>query len=225
MDDPDCDLDLLNNTYRQFRMINALFSNWYIVYRFYLKPRMQKRGNRYSLLDIGFGGGDIPIQLAKWAAADGFNLHVTGIEIDPRAFDYVNNMQVPSNVSFQLASPADLLDENRAFDFIINNNTLHHLTEEKLRIMMADARKLCKNLIMFCDIERGDLAWLFFTVVSKLFFHRSFISHDGMLSIRRCYTKRELQNILPEGWIVKRLFPYRLLLMYEPEKNEKNDEI
>jgi len=225
MDDPDCDLDLLNNTYRQFRMINALFSNWYIVYRFYLKPRMQKGVHRYSLLDIGFGGGDIPIQLAKWAAADGFNLHVTGIEIEPRALDYVNSIQVPSNVSFRLASMGELLDENSAFDFIINNNTLHHLTEEKLRIMMADARKLCKNLIMFCDIERGDLAWLFFTVISKLFFHHSFISHDGMLSIRRCYTKRELQNIIPGDWFVKRLFPYRLLLMHEPKQNEKNDEI
>lgn len=215
MDDPDCDLDLLNNTYRQFRMINALFSNWYILYHFYLKPRMKKRAHSYSLLDIGFGGGDIPIQIAKWATADGFNLQVTGIEIDPRAIDYVNNIHVPPNVSFRLASPGDLLDENRTFDFIINNNTLHHLTEEELHTMMADASKLCRNLIIFCDIERGDLAWFFFTMVSKLFFHRSFISYDGRLSIRRSYTKRELQKIIPIDWFVKRLFPYRLLLLYE----------
>jgi len=224
MDDPNCDLDLLNNTYRQFRMINTLFSNWFILYNFYLKPRMRKRGRRYSLLDIGFGGGDIPIRIAEWAAADGFKLDVTGIDIDPRALDYVNTIQMPPNVFFRHASTGDLLDENRRFDFIINNNTIHHLTDEKLHTMMAHSTKLCRGLVLFCDIERGDLAWLFFTVISKLLFRNSFASYDGRLSIQRSYTKRELQRVIPQDWFVKRIFPYRLLLLYKPHWNKNNNE-
>jgi 2-polyprenyl-3-methyl-5-hydroxy-6-metoxy-1,4-benzoquinol methylase len=225
MDDPDCDLELLNNTYRQFRMINTLFSNWHILYHFYLKPRMQKKGHTYSLLDIGFGGGDIPIQLAKRARADGFNLDVTGIDVDPRALDYVTTIRVPSNVSFRHASMNDLLNENRTFDFIITNNTIHHLAEKELHALMIDSIKLCRNLILFNDIERGDLAWLFFTAISTLFFRRSFASYDGRLSIQRSYTKGELQKIIPKDWFVKRLFPYRLLLLYEIKQIGKNDEI
>ena len=186
---------------------------------------MKNKVRSYSLLDIGFGGGDIPIQIAKWAKADGFDLHVTGIDIDLRALDYVNSIHVPSNVFFRHASTDDLLNENQKFDFIINNNTIHHLTKEELYTMMAHSSKICENMVLFCDIERGDLAWFFYMLISKLFFHNSFASYDGLLSIKRSYTKRELQKVIPTDWFVKRLFPYRLLLLYEPKQNGKNDEI
>jgi 2-polyprenyl-3-methyl-5-hydroxy-6-metoxy-1,4-benzoquinol methylase len=225
MDDLNCDLGMLNNTYRQFKTINKLFSCWNIIYHFFLKPRMKSRDQVYLLLDIGFGGGDIPIQLAKWAKADGINLQVTAIEIDQRALDYIKTIQVPSNVSFRRATTTDLLNENKSFDFVINNNTCHHWAEKELHIMMENARKLCRNLIVFNDIERGDLAFVFYTVIAKLFFHHSFIYYDGRFSIKRSYTKSELKEITPVNWTIKRLFPYRLLLIHEPNGCRKNSKI
>jgi 2-polyprenyl-3-methyl-5-hydroxy-6-metoxy-1,4-benzoquinol methylase len=142
MDYPDCDIEKLFNTYRQFRYSNVLFAGWYILYKFFLKPRMRDRLRTYSLLDIGFGGGDIPVQLARWANADGIDLHVTGIEIDRRALDYVKTIPVPSNAMFRVGTTSDLLNENMSFDFIISNHMYHHLSERELLKVMDDARRM-----------------------------------------------------------------------------------
>ena len=216
MDYPDCDSGMLFNTYRQFRYSNVLFAGWYILYKFFMKPRMQDRGRFYSLLDIGFGGGDIPVQLAKWAKADGIDLHITGIEIDGRALEYVKTIPVPQNIFFRIATTADLLNENRSFDFIISNHMYHHLSETELLNMIGDVSRMCRNMVIFNDLERGDLSYGFYAVFSWLFLRKSYMFHDGLLSIKRSYRKRELQDILPSDWKVSRLIPFRLLLLHEP---------
>jgi len=215
MDAPDCDDALLYNTYVQFRTINILLSGWRYIYLRHLKPRMTKASGDYTLLDIGFGGGDIPFYLALWAEKDGFNLHVTGIEKDPRACAFAKGYYRHQNLSYRCAALSDMVDEGLCFDFVINNNTVHHLPENELQRMLADTETICTRYALFNDIERGDFAYGAYAILSGLFYRKSYICHDGKLSIKRSYTKKELSAITPKGWVVKRLLPYRLLLIHE----------
>jgi 2-polyprenyl-3-methyl-5-hydroxy-6-metoxy-1,4-benzoquinol methylase len=220
MDYPDCDRDMLFNTYRQFRYSNMLFAGWFVLYTLFLKPRMRDRKRIYSLLDIGFGGGDIAIQLAKWAKADGIGLNITGIELDERALEYVGTIPVPPNIRFRNATTADLLSENRSYDFIISNHMYHHLSETELWNILSEVSRLCRSMTIFNDLERGNLAYFFYAGFSWLFLRRSFMLHDGLLSIKRSYRKRELQEVVPPCWRVSRLIPFRLLLLHE--QNERD---
>jgi len=88
--------------------------------------------------------------------------------------------------------------------------------------MMADTASICKRYALFNDIERGDFAYGAYAILSWLFYHKSYICHDGKLSIKRSYTKNELCAIIPKGWIVKRLLPYRLLVIHEPREDILN---
>ena len=92
MDDPQCDLAMLNETYRQFDTINGLISGWRRVYKRYIRPQLRDGA---TILDVGCGGGDLLIRLAKWAAADGFSVQITGIEPDQRAIDYLQSIELP----------------------------------------------------------------------------------------------------------------------------------
>ena len=83
MDQSDCDLDKLFRTYRQFKHINQLTSQWRRVYCRILRPAMRKEKRHYQLLDIGCGGGDITFALVKWAEEDQLSLQITGIDTDP----------------------------------------------------------------------------------------------------------------------------------------------
>ncbi|MFQ5757392.1 MAG: methyltransferase domain-containing protein [Acidiferrobacterales bacterium] len=214
MDDPDCDLEMLNNTYRQFRVINVVLSRAKAVYKRCIRPAMQDRSRGYSLLDIGFGGGDIPIKYAEWATRDRYKLHVTGIEIDARAFDYVKRLSWPANVSFRLASVRDLIDSEERFDFVVSNHMLHHLHASQFHEMLDQAARLSRHITLFVDVARGDMAYALFACLTLPLFRDSFIRHDGLISIRRSYTFSELLSIAPRGWQVKRLFPFRLLLSH-----------
>ncbi len=216
MEDPRADPVLLARTYSQLARINALFAQWRRTWSRYLRPRLTDPDRVYTLLDVGFGGGDIPAALVGWARQDGRRLQVTAIDRDPRALEYARALPPDPDLTFELASTRDLVAAGRRFDFVISNHVLHHLRPEELQALLADAEELTRGLVLFSDIERSPVALLSFALSTWPFFRRSFTVHDGLVSIRRSYTAAELRRAVPQGWQVARMFPYRLLLLREP---------
>lgn len=214
MDNPRCDQSRLFRTYAQFSRINALLSGWKQIYRTRIRPLISGMDRPARLLDIGFGGGDIPIRMAHWARRDNLPLQITAIETDERAMRYVHGIEAPPNVTFEHCASGELLARGARFDIVISNHLLHHLGEEAFRRLLDEARRLSTRRVIFNDLERSDLGYLLFNVFSRPLFRHSFITHDGLLSIRRSYTLGELQAVVPPGWNAERLFPFRLLLTY-----------
>jgi 2-polyprenyl-3-methyl-5-hydroxy-6-metoxy-1,4-benzoquinol methylase len=214
MDKPDCDRNMLFATYRHFSLINRVLSRWRRIYQTHIKPDLN-RGQMYTLLDIGFGGADIIRYIDRWAKTDGFNFLITGIETDSRALEYVHQQSWPANFHFENISLSEIVSYNKTFDYVISNHLIHHLTKEEIARLLADSIKICKNRVLFNDIERSDIAYFLFKILTKPFFRNSFISDDGQLSIKRSFTFQEMQNLIPTGWQVSHLRPYRLLLEYK----------
>lgn len=217
MDDPNCDREELFNTYRQFSTINSLISRWKKIYSQEIRPACADASRTYRLLDIGFGGGDLPIKISNWARRDHINLEITAIDSDSRAFEFVEQLEVPEKVTFKAISLSELQKEGISFDFVISNHLLHHLRVDELQKILEEAAGLSRKKVLFNDIERSDLGYLFFNLFSRPLFLSSFITDDGLTSIRRSYTAQELETIVPAGWSVSKIFPYRLLLSYEHE--------
>ena len=211
MDDPACDTGMLNRTYEQFTRINGLLSRWTRVAARYLFPLCTDHQQTYTLLDIGFGGGDIPRRLAGEARARGIQLDILAIDTDPRAVRYVQSLTWPASISFACRSLADVLAEGRRFDFVISNHLLHHCADAEVLTLCADAARLARRRVLFGDLVRSDRAWLCFYLATLFQYRDSFIRVDGLRSIRRSYTPPELRTLLPEGWQVKRVCPFRLL--------------
>ncbi len=216
MDDPECDPEKLRRTYRHFAVLNRLISRWNHIYSRHIRPHLSPApGEKTSLLDIGYGGGDIARRLAEKAAREGYRLEITGIDTDRRAWNYARSLPNPHDVRFQKKTPGELIREGRQFDFVVSNHLLHHLTGPELERLAAESSALCRRKILFCDIERSVPAWHCFNLLSRPFFRDSFITEDGLRSIRRSYRRGELERALPEGWEVQRLFPFRLLALKE----------
>lgn len=215
MDHPDCNQDLLFNTYRQFSTINRLISGWKQIYKNQIRPICSASSKNYSLLDIGCGGGDIIKLLDQLTKKDGFNIQITGIEPDKRAIQFLSDQKWPGNISFLQSTSADLVQEDRSFDIVISNHLMHHLKEPELNVICEDAEKLATRKIVFSDIERSDIGYVLFKAAATPFFRNSFIVEDGLTSIKRSFRKDELQQAVDKGWKVKRQFPFRLIAIYE----------
>ena len=214
MDRDDCDQHKLENTYRQFYRINGILSQWRRIYTTQLRPLMQDRNREFTLLDIGFGGGDIPFSLAKWAQNDGLNLKITAIELDERALDFVSDLEPHPKIEFKHCSSTQLVLENRTFDFVISNHVLHHLDTDTFSKFLDEAISLAGKKVIFNDIERSDVGYVLFNLFSRLLFRNSFITQDGLTSVKRSFTFSELKHVIPEKWNTDRLFPFRLILSY-----------
>ena len=217
MDQSDCDLDKLFRTYRQFKHINQLTSQWRRVYCRILRPAMRKEKRHYQLLDIGCRGGDITFALVKWAEEDQLSLQITGIDTDLRDLDFLEQINDHNGIQFLCTSLNDLYEADEQFDFIISNHLVHHLSSTAFNEIMTKCEKMVRIQVIFNDIERSDIAWLGFGCFAFLLFYRSFIVTDGLRSIRRSYSKAEAEKSVRKNWMIKRYFPYRLLFTYEKD--------
>jgi 2-polyprenyl-3-methyl-5-hydroxy-6-metoxy-1,4-benzoquinol methylase len=202
MDAPDCDARRLQNTYRQFAVINRALSGWRRLYVRELRPSLAGNPAPATLLDIGSGGGDLAYQLARWANRDGLPLRITGIDPDPRAAAYARGRPPIPGVEFRQAHSADLVMEGRRFDFVISNHVLHHLSAAELQQLLADSAALSTRQVLHNDLRRSPAAYALFSAAA-LPFPGSYIRADGLTSIRRSYTPPELAALAPPGWHVE----------------------
>lgn len=212
MDDPACDLEKLRATYARFGAVNRMFSGWRTLYRRYLLPRLNS-DRVYHLLDVGFGGGDIPRALLGWAERDGVRLRIRAIDPDPRAAEFARSLPPMNRLSFEQTHTAELVQRGAQFDFVISNHLLHHLSDTQVRGLCEDSAVLGKS-VLHNDIARADLAFVGFAALTAPFFRGSLITPDGLTSVRRSYTPSELRAAVPSGWRVSRPYPYRLLLSH-----------
>lgn len=217
MDDPHADPRMLDRTYERFPLINAVVSRWRAVYRRDIRPRARKRPIR--LLDVGAGGGDVSRALAAWSRRDGLSVTITAVDADARAIQWARSRG--GGVEYRSAHTSELTDAGEAFDLVISNHLLHHLSGDELTALLRDCAALVPDggLVVHRDIERSRFAYLGFAVgtlpFAKNLLAGSFIRPDGLTSIRRAYTASELAGVVPSGWQVRRAFPARLELRWE----------
>jgi len=210
MDLPGCDPSRLDRTYAQFALVNRAVSGWHHIYRRQIRPRLND-GSASTLLDIGCGGGDVPVMLARWAARDRLRLEITAIDPDPRASRFATDHHPDAAVTFRQETAAGLVAEGRSYDFVVSNHVLHHLSADQFPGFLAESAELCHGQVIHNDLRRSALAYALFFAGSWPF-AGSYIRQDGLTSIRRSYTAPELQAAAPPGWTVVRRAPYRNLL-------------
>ena len=215
MDREDADLTRLFRTYDHFRTINPILARWRHLYDTEIRPVMrQDPSKNYTLLDIGCGGCDVLEYILQLSHKDGFKVSGTGIDPDERAEAYVKLRSPAGHIHFRNVYSQTLVEEGLSFDFVISNHVIHHLTDKQVLELLNDAQILCRQKVLINDIERSEIAWLSFHL-SWPFFLGSFITPDGLHSIRRSFRANELRALVLKDWQVLRVFPYRLILKYE----------
>lgn len=212
MDQADCDPVRLENTYRQFALINRLLSGWRRLYVRELRPLVAAISGTATLLDVGSGGGDLALTLHRWARADGLDLRVTGIDPDPRATSFAFGRPPVPGVEFRQAHSSDLVAEGGRYDVVISNHVLHHLSAGELGQLLRDSEALAARACLHNDLRRNPVAYALFSVAALPFRH-SFIRADGLTSIRRSYTPAELAAAAPADWTVARTAAFHQALV------------
>lgn len=209
IEDPACDGKRLSATYAQFAAVNRLLAGWRRLFERFVLPYA---GPGATLLDVGCGGGDIARNLAVWSSAAGAPLRITAIDLDARAVAFARSRPAPPILRFRQASLPELLADGERFDFVISNHLLHHLDEDELRAFLHASAAAARVRSIHNDVRRSDLAFAAF-VPLRMAFPASFLVPDGLRSIRRAYRPVELTRLAPEGWQVRRLEPFRCLLL------------
>jgi 2-polyprenyl-3-methyl-5-hydroxy-6-metoxy-1,4-benzoquinol methylase len=170
--------------------------------------------DRFRLLDVGFGEGDLLRRVARWARQRGVAASLVGIDINPRSAA-IARAATPPNLSIDYLT-GDYRTFLGGFDFIVSSQVAHHMTDDELRdfLHFMEQRARCGWLIS--DLHRHGFAFHGFPLLARLLGVHRIVREDGQLSIARSFRPAEWRAILADadvpmrGISIVRRFPFRL---------------
>lgn len=165
-----------------------------------------------TIVDLGCGGGDNLIAIAKWAQSQNKKIKLIGIDGNQNSLEYANSRS-DFDIDF---IQADILSPNFELpkcDVLISSHFIYHFQDDELVTFMKKAQTKVKKAIVLSELRRSYIARILFYPFG-LFFNKM-VRSDGLKAIRRSFTKQELSNLLGKSgftnYIVKNRFIFRLL--------------
>ena len=211
MDDPALDAETYHAVLADLAKVNRIT----LAHRPTLAFLERTVGNRkhFSLLDVGFGDGDMLRAVARWARRREIVADLTGIDLNPRSKAAAEAKPTPdSPIRYLSGDYRDLA--GGGFDCVISSLVAHHMTGDQLsaflRFMEAEARAGW----FVNDLHRHGFAYLGWPLLASLMGWHRIVRLDGHTSIARSFRPGEWRELLAREGIaearVRRQFPFRL---------------
>ncbi|MES2422753.1 MAG: methyltransferase domain-containing protein [Pseudomonadota bacterium] len=166
--------------------------------------------NRFRLLDVGFGDGDMLRRIARWAKAKGIEAELVGVDLNPRSEQAARAHG--GDIRYVTGNYADLAHE--PWDVIVSSLVAHHMSHDQLIAFLRFMETHARAGWFVNDLHRHGFAHWGFPVLATIARWHPMVRHDGTLSIARSYRPDEWPPLLAEAGItqakVRRVFPFRL---------------
>jgi 2-polyprenyl-3-methyl-5-hydroxy-6-metoxy-1,4-benzoquinol methylase len=165
----------------------------------------------FSVVDVGFGHGDMLRAIAGWARDRGLKVRLTGVDLNPRSVPVAVAATDPLLGIRYLTGAAEALEERP--DFIISSLVAHHMGDDELIGFIRWMEATAVRGWFINDLHRHWLAWAGFRVLAVLFGWHEIVRHDGALSVRRAFVRGDWQRLLGaagvQGVAVRWHLPFR----------------
>jgi hypothetical protein len=211
LDDPAADPETVRQSLRNIARANRWFGGAAAV-RHGLERVLRgvPRGRPLTLLDMGTGAGDVPRRVVRWARRRGYPLRPVGLELNRTAAAMAWRAGVPCAVACAGAPPM----REKSVDIVLVSQVAHHLTSDSTVRLLRICDGLARVGVVIADLRRGRMAPIAFWVGARALRFDPSTMADGITSIRRGYTPRELGALLAEAGVsarVSRRPGYRLV--------------
>lgn len=169
--------------------------------------------SRFTLLDVGFGDGDMLREIARWAGARGIEARLTGVDLNAHSKTVAEAAAAPDAAIRYLAGDyTDLAGEG--WDCVVSSLVAHHMTHRELVAFLQFMDREAGAGWFVNDLHRHGFAYLGYPILAAIMGWHPMVRQDGQTSIARSYRPAEWPAILAqagvEGATVRRRFPFRL---------------
>ncbi|WP_069683378.1 methyltransferase, partial [Legionella parisiensis] len=159
------------------------------------------------------GGGLFLLNLSKYYPKMrmlGLDISTEAIRLAEKEVQAWQQKNGSTLVEFQLQLKPELEVKDN-IDIILLNLVCHHLDDEELITLLINAHESTRKAVIINDLHRNFMAYGLYKMICPLFRNR-LITHDGLLSIQKSFTKQELEFLLQQACIknyqIKWHFPF-----------------
>jgi SAM-dependent methyltransferase len=146
------------------------------------------------LLDVGTGLGDIPSQARRAASRAGVTLTTFGLDVPDSLLRSARGRL--NGVVAGDARHLPVLDDS--VDIVTCSQLLHHFVESDARRVIAELHRVSRGWVVIGDLRRSWFAAGGFWLASTALRFHPVTRGDGVTSVLRGFTARELETLVLE---------------------------
>ena len=201
MDDLSCSGEVVHQTLRELDVINTWLGGNAVTLEG-AKRMLPPSGHHMRVADLGCGSGDMLRRLSRLARARGIRAELTGIDANPHIIEFARaHSQDFADIQFEAINIFSEDFKKRDFDLIIATLFFHHFSNEQLINLFRQLKKQAKAGIIVNDIHRHALAYYSIKWLTHLFSKSAMVRFDAPLSVRRSFTRAELEYVMEQAGI------------------------
>ncbi|MBI2254402.1 MAG: methyltransferase domain-containing protein [Proteobacteria bacterium] len=142
-----------------------------------------------SILDVGYGQGDMLRAIWHWARRRRLKVVLEGVDLNPLSELAARNATPQEmNIRFHTGDVFALQPE-RCFDVIISSLVTHHLTDAQIVAFIRLMERQTNVGWLINDLHRHAVSYHVFHAWAALAGWHRFVRHDGPVSIARSFRR------------------------------------
>lgn len=215
MDAP-ASLETLRGCLASLRQINTLTGSYRPTLAFLRRALTHARTRNihftpqkpFRILDIGSGGGDTLVRIARWAALRRLPVALTGIDLNPQSALLARetelrltsrNPRLRGTPITWLTADALSLALPEPPDLILSSLFMHHLEDAEIVRVLRWQHQTAALGWFVNDLARSPRAARLYTLLGTLLRWHPFCMHDGPVSFRRAFRPADWRRLLAQA--------------------------
>lgn len=193
MDQEELSAKDLKSAYKDINRSNYLLGGYRATYNSILQLCNSDQNKSIDLIDVGCGEGGMLRYLADQFRKKGYHLRFYGLDLSQQAIDLAieQSSEYPEIEYYQ----ADILNKDLPInkcEFVTSTLTMHHFNDENIVNFVGRCADLAEKAVVINDLQRSKLAYYLFKIFSAIFIRSPIAKSDGLMSIRKGFSKYEL---------------------------------
>jgi len=158
--------------------------------------RSLEPGDRVTVLDVGYGYGDLLRRIHVWSRRRRRTVSLIGVDLNPMS-EPIAREATPAGmpIKYRTGNVFDYQPE-QPVDFIISSQTTHHMSDQELAAFIRWMEQVAARGWFIADLHRHAIPFHVFRVLSRAARWHRFVQHDGPISIARSFRRRDWEQIL-----------------------------
>jgi len=214
LDAPNIQKDLLFKNLKELAFINRVLGGHSISLKG-IKQLVTDKNKIYHIVDLGCGGGDLMQVIADWAEKSGYQVMLTGVDMNPDVIDYMNDYcKDYPEISGVASDYRDYLKTGVAIDIIHCSLFCHHLKDDELAELFSYFKDYTKTGFVINDLHRHWLAYYGVYLITHLLNGSALSKNDGPISVLRAFKVKELHALFQKAGISNYSIGWRWAFRY-----------
>lgn len=189
----------LERDLRNLRQLNLWFGSYALISLFL--QRWIKTGDRFRVVDLCTGSGDIPRLIADHARKVDAEVTIDAVDQQSATLEIAKRLTADyQNIDFIEANVLNW-EPREQYDVALCTLALHHFSDDDAVRALQRCRELSRKFVLVSDLRRGLFGTVGVYLLTATLFREPMTKFDGRLSMARAFSFSEMRELaLRAGW-------------------------